>query len=520
MTESDIQKLLAEASQALDNQQYAAAEDLQRRALQLLETRSEASRVADELEKLAGIHFQQGKFGLAASEYDRVLKTREVSLPHADPQVLRVLYWQGKSYFSDMKYDLAEAAFRRALTASETRSGSRRNMAQFLYELGFLLYYVGRYPEAEPYLLQALPLYEKLRGANDPETVRVLERIALNYEHCPEMGKDPEPYFQKAARALKPDGEHKYEYLANLCRWAECIANRNQFQQADELYAELLGLIDSSIERESEYHWIVSNCVEYFQSRGKSELVAHLAAKEAGYDAYGNLVRQRLEHAERTLPDDDPELADALFNAGNNALFHENYAEAETLLRRALDSNIKAHGEESEAVVANLNRICMVARELKKHDEAEIAIQRALQIAKRSFPSSHVYPRTLETLAILRETQGKTEEALALYGEAVTIFEQQYGYPSYETIECLYRQGGQLIRAGKFDNAEKTIRRVTEAMDKIDGVSDFEKSDYMATLATALDGLGRKHESEEAGKLAEDLLERARKQAELNNLCG
>ncbi|HEV2988727.1 MAG TPA: hypothetical protein VG759_09815 [Candidatus Angelobacter sp.] len=62
MTESDIQKLLAEASQVLDNQQYAAAEDLQRRAIQLLETQSEASRVADELEKLAGIHFQQGKW--------------------------------------------------------------------------------------------------------------------------------------------------------------------------------------------------------------------------------------------------------------------------------------------------------------------------------------------------------------------------------------------------------------------------------------------------------------------------
>ena len=62
MTESDIQKLLAEASQALHNQQYAAAEDLQRRAIQLLETQSEASRVAGELEKLAGIHFQQGKW--------------------------------------------------------------------------------------------------------------------------------------------------------------------------------------------------------------------------------------------------------------------------------------------------------------------------------------------------------------------------------------------------------------------------------------------------------------------------
>ena len=82
MTESNVEKLIAEASQALDNQQYSLAEDLQRRALQVLETQAAVeSRVADELEKLAGIHFQQGKFGLAASEYDRVLKAREVLMP-------------------------------------------------------------------------------------------------------------------------------------------------------------------------------------------------------------------------------------------------------------------------------------------------------------------------------------------------------------------------------------------------------------------------------------------------------
>ena len=64
MTESNAQKFITEASQALDNHQYAVAEELQRRAIQLLEAQSaEATRIADELETLAGIHFQQGKLG-------------------------------------------------------------------------------------------------------------------------------------------------------------------------------------------------------------------------------------------------------------------------------------------------------------------------------------------------------------------------------------------------------------------------------------------------------------------------
>jgi tetratricopeptide (TPR) repeat protein len=192
MNESDAQKLMTEACQALANQQYAAAEELQRRAIEQLEAQSaDVARVADEVEKLAGIHFQQGKFSLAAAEYDRVLKSRESSQPAADAKILRVLHWQGKAYFKDTKYDLAEAAFRRALAQSEAQPDFRREAAQFLSELGFLLYYVGRHREAEPYLLRALPIYETLFGVNDPATVWVLERIALTYEHCPDLEKDP-----------------------------------------------------------------------------------------------------------------------------------------------------------------------------------------------------------------------------------------------------------------------------------------------------------------------------------------
>ena len=125
MTESDVQKLITEASRALDEEQYATAEELQRRVIHLLEAQAiDATRVENELEKLAGIHYQQGKFGLAAREYDRVQKSREALLPATDERNLRVLYWLGKTHFSDMKYDLAEAAFRRALAACETQPES------------------------------------------------------------------------------------------------------------------------------------------------------------------------------------------------------------------------------------------------------------------------------------------------------------------------------------------------------------------------------------------------------------
>lgn len=514
MVESNAQKLIAEANLALGSQQYAAAEEIQRRLIEISEAQSaDVTQIADEVEKLAGIHFQQKKFRLAASEYEHVLKSRESSLPPTDSRILRVLRWLGKSHFHEQEYDSAEGAFRRALAASEALPDAHQETGHFLYELGFLLYFVGRYREAEPYLLRALSLCESLYGGSHPDTAKVLERVALSYEQCPDLGKDPEPYFQKAAQALNSREEHKSEYLANLCRWAGCVADRNRFDEADQLYGEVLTLIEPYASH-PQLHWILSDCVKYFQSRGKQSLVAHLIAKETQYDAYGELVRQTLEHAEQSLPGNDPELADALLSAGNHAIFQRKYSEAETLLRRALDVNIKAHGEESEAVAANLNRLCVVARELEKPNEAEMAIQRALQIAKKSLLNSHVYPRTIETLASLRETQGRIEEATSLYKEAIVHFERLYGYPSYETIESLYRQSGHFLRVGNFVDAEKAIRRAIETMDQIDGISDYEKSDYMATLANALEGLGRMDESEEAGKQSHELFERAQKEAE------
>jgi hypothetical protein len=47
---------------------------------------------------------------------------------------------------------------RRVLSIAEAHSDSHETLAFCLYELGFLLYYVGKYREAEPLLLRALSI--------------------------------------------------------------------------------------------------------------------------------------------------------------------------------------------------------------------------------------------------------------------------------------------------------------------------------------------------------------------------
>jgi tetratricopeptide (TPR) repeat protein len=502
--------LFRQAAAARNNHEYARAEDLQQQGLALW--RQQDERFARELENLAGIHFIQEKFELAASEYERALELRERLVPDDDSGALRVLYWLAKSHFQHQQYNSAETAMRRALSIIETRHDSLDDLAHWLYELGFLLYFVGRYQEAEVYLLRALALYEPVKGLSHPDTVKVLERIALNYSNCPAIGKDPEPYFRRAVEGIKPEGETRLTYIENLCRLAGHVAGCRRFEDADKLFSQLLNLIEASEKSdEPADHWVVSDCVRYFQSRGKGESVIHLASIEEKYDAYGEMVRRKLEHAEQTLPSDDPNLGEALFNSGNQALFEGRYEEAETLLKRALDTKIAVHGEKGESVVQALNRLCVVSRLLKKFDVAEGAIQEALAIASELYAAQYVFPSTLETFAALREAQARIGEATDFYDQAVLGYERICGFPSYEAAEALYRQSGYFLRISELSRAEEKARRAISAMDQIDELSDYERSDYMNTLASILDATGQNSESAALKIRAEELSSRRRR---------
>lgn len=501
--------LLRQAAEALDSKQYPQAEALQRRAVDLLDEHcAEAPNTALAWERLAYIHFIQGKFELAANEYQAALKLYGDHPSEDSTAVLRVLHSLGQSQFNQQKYEMAEGSLRRALVLAESLPEDTGYRARSLYRLGFLLYFVGRYRESEPYLLRALPLYERAYGPANLETVEVLTRIALTYKHCPEIGKDAELYFRKAVDNIEPQGETRQTHLENLYRLAEYVAESGKVEAADSLFSRLLDLLKSGGLDKSTSHWVVSGCVEYFKSRGKNEAVTELAAADKLYDAYGEIVNTRLNHAVETLLEDDPEFAESLFHSANLLIFKGEYVEAETKLRRVLDCYQKVYGSQSLQVATALNRICVVERLLKKLEYANVAIERALVIAHECFPNHVVYPRTLENLALLRQAEGKTGEATETYDRSVREMEKICGFPSYESAEVLYRQSGYLFRAHQLGLAETAIRRAIAVMDGIEELSDLEKSDYFSTLASILEAQGHASEAEEMRERAKILFEK------------
>lgn len=513
---NETENLLLQAKDALEAKQYAKAEALQRQACELMHgERTDESLLATEIEKLADIHCIQKKFDQCASEYAEVVSMREKTLPANDYSILRPLYCLAKSQFEAQKYDLAEVEMRKALALTESRYDSPESLAFCLYELGWLLYFVGKYQDAEPYLLKALPACESAHGASHAQTIKVLGGIALLYKNCPDLGKNPEPYFRRAIEASKSNTDLHGCYLANLGRLASFLDESERFDDADAMYLELLSVIRGMPDRDdSEKRWIISDCVEHFTKRGREDLVADLAISASSHDVYADMVKGRLEHAERTLSESDPALAEALFAAGNSATFEGNYDEAESLLDRALAASERIHGDKSSQVLFALNRVCIVKRLLGKFAEAESVIQRAVSGTRECFSEQALYPWTLENLALLREAEGKADDAERSYAEAVAEYERVCKFPSYETAEALYHQSGCLLRIGKVAPAEAAIRRAISAMDQIEELSGYEKSDYLATLASILEASGRNSEAVEMRSRADQLFEEAKKRNE------
>jgi tetratricopeptide (TPR) repeat protein len=516
---TDADRLLEQANEALNNKEYARAEALRRRGCDLLrEGPVDESRLATELERLADIHCIQMKFEQCANEYSKVVQMREKFLPANDFEILRPLYRLAKSQFEGQKYEAAEVEMRKALALTETRSDSAESVAFCLYELGWLLYYVGKYRESEPYLLRALPICDKIHGSSHPQTLQVLGAIALLYQNCSDIGEDPEPFFRRAIQASETNLDLRQYHLANLCRLACFLDEAKRFDDADVVFSRLLPLIKEDSEQNgSDNSWIVSGCVKYFRKRGKQDLVTDLAASRiASHEVYQEMVTRRLEHAEQTLSDDDPELVEALLNAGNHATFEGKYQEAESLLDRALAASLRIHGEDSSQTLLALTRNCIIKRLLGKFDQAELAIRQAVEGAKKNFSTDGFYPWILESLALLREAEKKTDDAAEIYAEVVSESEKICGFPSYQAVEALYHQSGFLLRMGDLVSAETAIRRAMSVMDNVEELSGYEKSDYLATLASILEATGRNTEAQAMRQRAQELLEQANKESKVD----
>ena len=180
-----------------------------------------------------------------------------------------------------------------------------------------------------------------------------------------------------------------------------------------------------------------------------------------------------------------------------------NYAEADALLTRALEVDVKALGPNSPEVASILNNLAEANREEGKYADAEQMYLRALKIDSDSYGrDSGELVHLLNNLGLLYTAEARYSDAEPLFLRSLVIAPKAYGKDSMPvaiTLNCL---GALYMRQGRYGEAEPLMRRSLEIRQKV------QPSDH-PEIGTATNNLAVIYVNEGKYAEAEPLLEKA-----------
>jgi tetratricopeptide (TPR) repeat protein len=218
---------------------------------------------------------------------------------------------------------------------------------------------LGQYAEAEPHLRRAVQLREDLYGPEHPDSLSVVNNLALLLY---ERGKldEAEPLLRQnleaQRRILGPDQPGTLTALNNL---ALLLQARGKFDAAEPLYRESLEVHRRVLGPEhASTLTVVHNLANLYRERGK-------------FDEAEQLHRQNLESRRRILGPDHPETLGSVNSLANLQRERGKFDEAEQLLRQNLESTRRILGPEHPQALRAISNLGSLLAARGKLDEAE-----------------------------------------------------------------------------------------------------------------------------------------------------
>ena len=209
------------------------------------------------------------------------------------------------------------------------------------------------------------------------------------------------------------------------------------------------------------------------------------------------LMRQALEIDGKALGPAKPLVAVRLNNLAQ--LFQETnrYEEAELLMRRALEIAEKALGPAHPSVATDLNNLAQLFQDTNRLKEAEPLMRRALEIDEKALGPAHPSVATdLNNLAVLLKETNRLEEAEPLMRRALEIDEKALG-PAHPLVAVRLNNLAQLFQeTNRLEEAEPLMRRALEIDEKALGLAHPSVATDLNNLATLLKETNRLEEAE------------------------
>jgi tetratricopeptide (TPR) repeat protein len=199
--------------------------------------------LADSLNRLAKLYYDQGRYSEAEPLYLRSLNIYEHQLGSDHLDIAQSLNNLAALYQSQGRYSEAEPLYLRSLNIYEHQLGfNHPDIAQSLNNLAGLYHSQGRYSEAEPLYVRAIKIYEQQLGSDHPDVATSLNNLAGLY-HSQGQYSEAELLYARSLnireRQLGPDHPDVANSLNNL---ATLYANTKRCTEAEPLLVRALAL--------------------------------------------------------------------------------------------------------------------------------------------------------------------------------------------------------------------------------------------------------------------------------------
>ena len=186
----------------------------------------------------------------------------------------------------------------------------------------------------------------------------------------------------------------------------------------------------------------------------------------------------------RSLGDHPAELAGGLSRLAVIRVASGRYAEADSLLRDALELARSAYGPEDRRVAQLMNNLGLVLTAEKKFPEAESNLRGALELLRRLLGNSHPQVATsASALATFLQQQHKYAEADSLLRQSLEFNRSLYGEQNPETAGTMTQLAWVLADEGKCAEAEALTRKSREILQHV-----FQKGHWGISFAESILG--------------------------------
>jgi tetratricopeptide (TPR) repeat protein len=215
----------------------------------------------------------------------------------------------------------------------------------------------------------------------------------------------------------------------------------------------------------------------------------------AEYDEARRCLEERLSLAEQIK--DEPLLASALNDLARLQFTTGQFANAESLMRRALTIDEQSFGPEHPIIALRLNNLAVLLQATNRFGEAEALMRRALAIDEKALEPEHPNVAAhLNNLAQLLQATNRLGEAEPLMRRALVIIEQNFG-PEHPKVATALNNLARLLGAtSRLGEAEPLMRRALTIDEQSFGPEHPNVANRLNNLASLLQATNRRGEAE------------------------